>query len=216
MAKSSVFRILHTLEASDYIRRNEAGDYSPATEVDHWSSRVFVENLLQVAKPELTRLRSRFGETVSLAVLFDNHIEVVAVDESPHLVRMGNTVGRIIPPHASSVGKAITAYQNDARRETLLRSYGLHRFTEETITDEVELGNEFREIVRRGWSRDHEESTKEGCCLGVPVRIMGEVRAGISISVPISRRPEEKLHRNMIAALQESATEISKHFRLHD
>jgi len=212
MAKSSVFRILHTLEVSQHIVRNGAGDYKSATEVDHWSSRAFVENLLQVARPEMTKLRSKFGETVSLAVLFDNHIEVVGVFESPQLVRMGNTTGRIIPPHASSVGKAITAHQDDARRETLLRSYGRHRFTEHTITDEVDLNEEFKEIVRQGWSRDHEESTLEGCCVGVPVFILGQVRAGISISVPVSRHPEPEAREVIIAALKESAEEISRHF----
>lgn len=57
-----------------------------------------------------------------LAVLFDNHIEVVAVIESPDLIKMSQTVGRIIPPHASSLGKALTAFQPEAVQERLPRT----------------------------------------------------------------------------------------------
>ena len=50
---------------------------------------------------------------------FENRIEVVATVESPHLIRMGNTVGRILPPHASSLGKAVTAFQREEVRDRL-------------------------------------------------------------------------------------------------
>lgn len=212
MAKSSVFRILHTLEASEYITKNGSGNYTAATEVDHWYSRSFVQKLVDVARPEMVKLKSNFSETVSLGVLFDNHIEVVAVYESPQLVRMGNTAGRILPPHASSLGKVITAYQGENRRETLLRSYGLQRFSEHTITDEVQLGQEFEKILRRGWGSDYEESTLKGCCFGAPISIVGEVRAALSISMPTMRHPEEKAQEEMTTALKEATRRISEQF----
>ena len=97
MAKSSVFRILHTLEIAGYITKDESGHYFLSSEVRPWISRFFVDELVEVATPRMWELCRRFSETVSMGVLFDNHIEVVAVVESPKLIRMGNTVGRIIP-----------------------------------------------------------------------------------------------------------------------
>src|SRR5574341_1041703 len=89
----------------------------------------------QIAMPCMKELSREFRETVSLAFLFENHIEVVEVVESPQKVQMGNVVGGVIPPHASSLGKSITAHQPEGRREKLLRAYGICQFTPGTITD---------------------------------------------------------------------------------
>ena len=83
----------------------------------------------------MQELNASLRETVSMAALFDNRIEVVAVIESPQTIRMSNVVGHIVPPNASSLGKVITAFQSQEQREKLLRSYGFWRFTERSITD---------------------------------------------------------------------------------
>jgi IclR family acetate operon transcriptional repressor len=136
-----------------------------------------------------------------MAVLFDNHIEVVSVLESSHMIRMGNTVGRIIPPHASSLGKSITASQSEERRDTLLRSYGLHRFTASTITDESELKSEFERIRERGYATEKEESTPDGFCFGAPVWHEERVIASISLAFPKMRLPARKDQDALIQSL---------------
>lgn len=187
LTKTSAFRILHTLEQTGSICRSPDGSYLLAPERLTGSSRL-VNMLVRGAEEPMKELCRKFGETVSLAVLFDNHIEVVAIVESPHVLKMGNIVGRIIPPHASSLGKAITAFQSEAVREKLLRCYGMFRFTPTTITDELELTKEFETTRRRGYAIDNEESTPGGCCFGAPVYGMGhKVSAALSISVPAGR-----------------------------
>ncbi|HON01181.1 MAG TPA: IclR family transcriptional regulator [Acidobacteriota bacterium] len=210
MAKSSVFRILHTLEVAGYIRRNESGEYLLASNMKPWVGGHSVEDLVDIAKPKMWDLRRTFGETVSLGVLLNNHIEVAAVVESPRLIRMGNTVGRILPPHASSMGKAITAFQSEARREVLLRSYGLTRFTDKTITDEIQLNEEYARIRERGWAEDREETTPEGFCFGVPIYAGDEVVAAMSISVPEQRLSGDARREEIVAALRKAAKEISE------
>ncbi len=107
LAKSSVFRILHTLEVSGYIERDVAGRYTLAADLRAWAPGQLRVALVEVAMPALKELSREFGETVSLAMRFENRVEVIGTIESPHLIRMGNTVGRIVPPHASSLGKAV-------------------------------------------------------------------------------------------------------------
>ena len=192
MAKSSAFRILHTLEAAGYLEKNGGGNYSLSVELRQLVPTYLLNRLVKVAIPGMRGLRREIGETVSLAVLFDNHIEVVAVLESSHMIRMGNTVGRIIPPHASSLGKSITASQSEERRDKLLRSYGLHRFTESTITDESELKSEFERIRERGYATEKEESTPDGFCFGAPVWYEERVIAAISLAFPEMRLPAKK------------------------
>ena len=166
------------------------------------SGRLQQQQLINAAMPRLKALNREFRETVTLAMLFENHIEVVATIESPHLIRMGNTVGRILPPHASSLGKAITAFQPEERCESLLRSYGLHRFTGHTITDEVELKQELERIRQTGRSLDAEESALEGSCFGAPIRGANHaVIAAISLSMPKMRLRSDAERNRVIAAI---------------
>ena len=210
LVKSSVFRILHTLEVSGYIERDVAGRYSLAPDLRAWAPGQLRVALVEVAMPALKELSREFGETVSLAMRFENRVEVIGTIESPHLIRMGNTVGRIVPPHASSLGKAVAAFQSEAVRERLVRSYGIHRFTEHTVTDEVELKHEFERVRSRGYSTDEEESVLDGCCFGAPVLdVHGEAIAAISISAPKSRISDEQLRKRLLTVLRRIADRVA-------
>jgi DNA-binding IclR family transcriptional regulator len=211
LAKSSVFRILHTLEVSGYIHRDTAGRYAVAADLHAWAPGQLRAVLVDAALPALKDLSREFRETVSLAMRFENRVEVVATVESPHLIRMGNTVGRIVPPHASSLGKAVAAFQAEEVRERLVRSYGIHRFTEHTVTDEVELKLEFERVRARGYSTDNEESVLEGCCFGVPILdAHRDAVAAISVSAPKMRIRDEHLQNRLVAALRRAASHVAE------
>jgi DNA-binding IclR family transcriptional regulator len=210
LAKSSVFRILHTLEVSGYVERDSVGRYTVGADLRHSAPGRLRVSLVNTAAPALRELSREFCETVTLAMHFENRIEVVATLESPHLIRMGNTVGRIVPPHASSLGKAITAFQREDVRDRLIRSYGIHRFTDHTITDEMELKREFERVRSRGYSTDAEESVLEGCCFGAPILDPdGHSMAAISVSSPKMRMRDEQLQKRLIATLRRAADAVS-------
>jgi DNA-binding IclR family transcriptional regulator len=211
LAKSSVFRILHTLEVSGYVERDSAGRYSVAPDLREWAPGRVRASLIEATTPALRELSREFCETVTLAMHFENRIEVVATVESPHLIRMGNTVGRILPPHASSLGKAITAFQREEVRDRLIRGYGIHRFTDHTITDEMELKREFERVRARGYSTDADESVLEGVCFGAPIlSTTGEALAAISLSSPKMRMRDEQLQKRVVAALRRAAEGVSR------
>lgn len=211
LAKSSVFRILHTLEVSGYIERDAEGRYSVAPDLRASAPGRLRVLLVDAAMPPIKELSREFRETVSLAMHFENRVEVVATLESPHLIRMGNTVGRIVPPHASSLGKAIAAFQREEVRDRLIRSYGIHRFTELTITDEVDLRREFERVRVEGFSRDAEESVLEGCCFGAPILDSeGHSVAAISVSSPKMRMRDDQLQARLIASLRRAAHTVAR------
>jgi len=207
LAKSSVFRLLHTLDVSGYVERTAEGAYSLSSDLRVWGDGKRVSDLVDAALPHMRALSREFGETITLAMHFDNRIEVVATLDSPHLIRMANTVGRILPPHASSLGKAITAFQPEDVVERLRRSYGTHRFTEHTIIDEVVLKQEYERVRSQGYSTDAEESVLEGCCFGAPIPGPdGFVIAAISLSLPKMRLRDKALQKKIIAAVRDAAT----------
>lgn len=211
LAKSSVFRLLHTLEVSGYVERSAEGAYALSADLRVWGDGKRVSDFVEAALPHMRALSREFGETITLAMHFDNRIEVVATLDSPQLIRMANTVGRILPPHASSLGKAITAHLPEDTVERLRRSYGTHRFTEHTITDEVALKQEYERVRKDGYSTDAEESVLEGSCFGAPITAPdGVVIAAISLSLPKMRLRDTEMRDSIIAAVRQAAAAISQ------
>lgn len=207
LSKASATRILYTLESLGYIRKTDSGYVS----ADRPAPARIVQALLECAAAPLRRLVQSTGETASLAALFENHIEVVLVVESPHPIRMANTKGRILPPHASSMGKAVTAFQREEVRERLLRSYGPARFTSTTICDRAALDDEFARIRKQGFAEDWSESTPEGVCFGAPILdAAAHAQAAVSVSMPKMRLQGDEHQRILIAAALETAQDISR------
>lgn len=210
LPKSSAFRILRTLEISGYLHRVD-GDRFALTPSAIMMPTQRVSHVVEAARPWMRRLSQEFRETISLALLIENHIEVVAVLDSPHRVQMGNMVGGLIPPHASSLGKCITAFQSDERRDNLLRSFAVVRFTPNTIVDEMALHKEFELVRERVYATDLEESTLGGCCVSSPIfGEGGEAIAAISISMPKMRFTNQD---RLIAAVRDAAEAITLELR---
>jgi DNA-binding IclR family transcriptional regulator len=211
LTKSSLFRILHTLEVSGYVEKTADGRYLISIDRRPLIPTSMLTRLLRVGTPHLKELTRQFRESTALGVLFDNHIETMAVVESPQVIRMGNTPGRIIQPHASAIGKSIAAFQTEERREHLLRSYGILRMTDKTITDETVLREEFRRIREQGYALDSEETTEDGQCYGCPIFMGdGEVLAAISLSMPKSRVGSAEDQQKLIDGVVKTARAISK------
>jgi len=214
LTKSSCFRLLHTLERLHLVARTVDGRYLLKEKSAGASAARITSALLQVEQQHLRSLNEEFGETVSVAVLFTNHIEVVQTLESPRVLRMANTVGRILAPHASSLGKAITAFQPEEISRKLLVSYGLQRFTANTITDERLLREEFERIREQGYASEAEESTPDGYCFGAPLffqsgKAPGVAVAALSLSMPKSRLPEGEARSYMVQRLLTTASQVS-------
>lgn len=211
LTKASLLRILDTLVEDGYLKKAASGVYSATPDLSFALPAGGISRLLRVAVPELKELTRRFNESTALGHLFTNHIEVISVCEGRQIVRMGNTVGRIIQPHASALGKVIAAFQKEDRCERLLHSYGLLPITPRTITDESELREELRRIREQGYAIDDEETTLGGQCFGAPIIApRKEVLAAVSMSVPKMRVGPAKHQEKILTAVKETASKISE------
>jgi IclR family transcriptional regulator, acetate operon repressor len=206
LPKSSAFRILRTLEMAAYVQRPDGERFSLSPGAGFPLNQV-VNRVVTASQTWMKHLSQEFRETISIACLHDNHIEVAAVIDSPQRVAMGNVVGDLIPPHASSLGKCIAAHQSDSRRERLLRSFGLVRFTPRTIVEEVVLCKELDLVKTQGYAMDLEESVLGGCCVSAPIFARAsEALAAVSISVPKIRFTGQE---RLITAVKDAARAIS-------
>jgi len=201
MPESSLFRLLVTLESRGYLEQNADGSYKLAQRVLHGQLRQRANAIRDLVHPHLVELARQFNETTSLSFLFEDHIAVLDSIESFHDIRAINKVGRILPPYASSMGKAITAFQDRAVIDRLVEVYGLFRRTEKTITDHGSIFTEFEQVRQTGYAFDRGEATEGGICIGAPIFSHGSrVEAAVSISVPLIRMDETR-QRKLIAEL---------------
>lgn len=192
LGKASTLRLLRTLQSTGYLVRDQNENYHSGRDWPFPMQNHLPRLLCASAAPILARLSVEFGESVALAFLFDDLVRVVDVIESTHHIRMSNFKGRILQPHASSLGKAIAAFQSPENMQRLLQTYGIFRLTPATLTDLRAIQEDLTEVRNRGYAWDREETVSGGMCVGAPIRTPdGEVFAALSISMPKDRFTEE-------------------------
>lgn len=191
--ESSLFRILATLEDHRYLQRVHDGSYRLAPKVFYGLVHERAEQARTQVHPVLEQLSRRFNETASLAYLFGDRIQVIDVIEAFQDVRATNVLGKTLPPHCSSMAKAITAFQPKERADRILQVYGLIRLTENTKVDRLAILAEHEQIRHAGWAKEREESAIGICCYGVPLfDERHHAVAAISLMCPLIRTGPER------------------------
>jgi len=191
--ESSLYRVLTTLQKRDYLLQNRDGTYQLTRKVLHGRLYERAELLKVTARPFLEELSRQFDETVSLSYLFTDYVQVLDTIEAFHPIRVTNRAGRIIPPHCSSMGKAIMAYQSSEVADRMLETYGLVRRTEHSISDRQTLHTELETSRKAGFAVDRQESMLGGICYGAPIFLSPvSVVGAISVSTPIQRLDKDR------------------------
>lgn len=205
LPESSLFRILLTLESRGYLTQNPDGSYCLPPKLLFGKLHDRAERARAIVRPHLQQLASRFDETASLAYLFGDRIQALDTVETFHAIRMTNKPGRVLPPHCSSLGKVITAFQEPGLINRILETYGLYRRTEKTVVDRQALLSEFEEIRRRGYAVDREETVLGGVCIGAAITVdQAPVSLALSLSTPLVRMTPER-EQEIISAVLETA-----------
>jgi DNA-binding IclR family transcriptional regulator len=210
LPETTLFRVLLTLERHKYLQQHRDGTYQLAPKLMFGWLVQAADHVRVLVRPELEHLANTFDETASLSYLYDDRIHVLDCIETFHEIRMTNKIGRVLPPHCSAMGKAITAFQDRALADRILEVYGLTPRTEHTITDRQKLFKEFEEARRTGVASDREESIRGGICFGAALRTESKpIVAAISISTPATRMSPQ-LEKNIQTAIRESASRLAR------
>jgi DNA-binding IclR family transcriptional regulator len=205
--KSTVLRLLQTLERHGFVRRQgDVPEFTLGFRLVQLSQSVLEElDIRRVAELALRRLGQQTGETVHLAVLDGAEVMYIDKVESVHPVRMYSKVGARAPVHCTGVGKILLAYTDESRWPAMK----MHRFTEQTITTRAAMVRAAREIREQGWGQDEREHEDSIRCIAAPVfGPNNDVVAAVSVSVPTSRLSREALNEH-IGALLEATDAIS-------
>ena len=152
-------------------------------------------------------LARRTGFAVRTAVMLVDDVVVVHHEPRPDGSRQMPEVGIVIPAHASSLGKAIAAFDDEAA-EALLEGGPLDSMTGETVTDPAALRRQLEEARATGLAVEVEEAVLGECGVAAVLsdRLGGAVGA-LGLVVP---REEWPLDASAHGALRTAARSISR------
>jgi DNA-binding IclR family transcriptional regulator len=207
--KSTVSRLASTLATEGFIKPVPGG-YRLALKLYELGSLVVsgVE-LREVAHARLVHLRNVTGETVHLAVL--DGAEVVYLDriESPNTLHVFTRLGKRMPAHSTSSGKAILAFESPAALDAVVKA-GLAPLTERTLRSREALERALEATRANGWAASVEESEAGINSVAAPIfDYASKVVAAISVAGPSDRMNAAALARTA-QHLKEATAEISR------
>lgn len=184
--KSTVLRLLRTLESHHFVRRDGVRYYRLGSALFDLANQALEDlDIRRAAHPALAELNQRTGHTVHLAIHDDGEVVYIDKFEGRHSVRMYSRVGKRAPLHCTAVGKVLVAAFEEPRRTRVAEAIDYVPKTGNTITGPQRYLAELEVVARQGFAVDDAEHEDFIHCLAAPIRgAQGEVLAAVSMSVP--------------------------------
>jgi DNA-binding IclR family transcriptional regulator len=189
--RATAWRLLKTLQARRMVTVDESGRYALGVTAVELGGAAGPDAMIAAAHPVLERMCAQTGETASLAMPVVGGLTYV--DEvTPAAVLTASWLGRTVPLHATSTGKALLAFLPAGELRRVLPA-ALHGFTDTTITAAMALDAELVATRARGYGTCAGEL--ESALYGVSAPVLdrtGRPLAVLSIWGPKDRVPEQR------------------------
>jgi DNA-binding IclR family transcriptional regulator len=184
--KTTVLRLLRTLESHHFVRREGTRYYRLGSALFDLASQALEDRDVRRSSAEaLAALNERTGHTVHLATYEDGEVVYIDKYEGHHSVRMYSRIGKRAPLHCTAVGKVLVSAMPRERREALARGIDYVVLTPNTISSPEAYLAELDKVAERGYAVDNAEHEDFIHCVAAPIRGGGgEVLAAASMSVP--------------------------------
>lgn len=212
--KSSLFRILLTLDRSSLVHQDEArGTFSLGAKLIDWGNRALDKiDLKSVTHPHLVRLANDTRESYYVAVLDDFEVIIIDRADTPEIWRMVARLGQRSPVHATASGQVLIADLSADLLDTVLSRGGLKKYTPYTITSASRLKSRLREVRERGYVVADAEYKPDLCVIATPIRDHhGRASAALMTALQSERaRRNKQLVSGIVEILKAEAAVISR------
>ena len=142
--------------------------------------------LRQASVPHLHGLVERVHESANLMILAGTEVRFIATVECQQILRAGDRVGRALPAHLASGGKAILA--------TLTPEHLSMLYDGDGDVDLTKLRRELSLVRKRGFAVNNQLTETGLSALGMVVRgPAGAPEAAISLAIPTARFDRDQL-----------------------
>lgn len=209
LAKSTVHRYLVTMLECEYLVK-EGDTYQIGLRVLELGESVKNrKEAYTLGKEKVRTLAQETNERVQFIVEEHGYAVYLHREFGSQAVRTDPGIGKRVPIHATSAGKAILANLPDAQVDSVIERRGLPTLTEHTIVDPDVLWEELKEIRERGYAINDQENINGLRAIGVPViGPSGQVVGALSVSGPTHRMQGDWFNNELPSLLLGAANEI--------
>ncbi|MDF2680400.1 MAG: IclR family transcriptional regulator [Brevibacillus sp.] len=209
--KTSVHRMVGSLEGMDFLQKGEDGKYSLGLLFLQFGQLVSERlDIRQIALPAMNALRDLAEEAVNLTIRDGKEAIYIEKLDTNHPVRLYTKIGRRSPLYAGACSRIILSYMEEKERERYLQEVELIAIGHGTITDMKRLRHELDHARETGYTISYSELENDTVSIAAPIfDHTSRLAAGLSIAGPQVRFGEDRLP-DLIVHLQKSAQEISR------
>jgi len=117
--------------------------------------------LRELARRHIEELADETGETVFLGILRNDYIFILDTVESQKELKITSPSGTKMSLSSGAIGKLFLAFMEENGALRYLKTRGLTRYTENTITDLGRYLKEIEAVRKKGYAIDREEYLQE-------------------------------------------------------
>lgn len=209
LSPAAARRCLNTLVKLGYVAKHHRHFLLRPEVMSFASAYLDSMSLGELVRPHLQAVRDETGDSSSLAVLSGYDILYLVHVSTNRMVRLAAGVGTRYPAYATSLGRAMLAFEHEDVRNHYLDTGTFTSFTEHTVTSRADLRRLFAEVRRSGYAATQDELDYGLISVAVPILDdQGRSLAAINCSTSTSRVGKEELVKTRLQLLQNAARAI--------
>ncbi|MGH3558256.1 MAG: IclR family transcriptional regulator [Mycobacterium sp.] len=208
VASSTAHRLLAMLTYRGFVRQDPASKaYLPGPALTGVAFAIFGRiDIPGTVTPVMRSLSERLRETIHVGMLDGAAVRFVAAVEGPTAVRVASRLGRTMPAHCTSTGKAMLAQLPQPELHQLLPGEDLERITGRSIGSRTALEAELSRVREQGYAVNREESEEGVASVAVPIPTRAP---GLRLALNAAA-PQHRLHKSQYASVATSLVEAAK------
>ena len=209
LSRAATRRFLMTLRYLGYLRSVDNRFVLSAKALDLGYAYLSTSGIVELVQPILETLSATCSETSSLAILEGEEVIYVARTPTRRMIALRVGIGSRIPAYASSLGKAILAFTEQAEADALIETFELKALTPKTIADPALFREEIRTVRANGYAVTASELEVGVASIAVPIMASdGSVIAALNISTHESIHAPQDLRDKFLEPLLNTKADI--------
>lgn len=210
--RTTVFRLLHTLEHLGYVVRNSQRNYYLGVSVLSLGFEYLAaQELTELARPILQRLRDQTGFSTHLVVRDGSDIVYLLRFSGHSIVNNSIAVGTRLPAHATSMGRVFLSQLSAAELQTLYPDAQLSSWSEQTPKTLQELTQLLKHDREQGYAISQGFFEPGINAIAAPVKdASSRIRAVINLIMREGEASLERLENELLQQVLTAAQELSR------
>lgn len=208
LSRSTVFRLIYTLEQSGFLSKVDERYYQLASGVLMLGFRYIAEqDIVGLARPILQRLRDATNASSHLGIREEREVIYLIREPSRNMLISNIGVGSRLPAHLTTVGRMLLAALPAEQVQQLYRSF---KFQDGDISTVSKLLEQLKADQKRGYVAA--ESAYGAGLVSVAAQVFdasGTVVAGINVSAPEVVLPLAQARKRAVPEVIAAAQELS-------